>query len=546
MPQRIRYFAMILMLVVLGFLAASGCGSRQDSASESDPGEPVPGGTAVVALASEPDVLNSLVRTSAAAGMVLSLLQSSLVEMGEDLTWEPMIASHWAVAPDSLSIVYHMRPWRWSDGVALTSADVALSFELLRDPQIGSPRMDLLRDVVEVSTPDSATVCYYFARRIPDPVQATFHAVVPAHIVATLDRRAIGSWPLNRAPIASGPFRLADWEPGLQLVLEPNPFYPLDRPLLDRLVLRIVPDATARILALEAGEVDLVANVSPNAAKRLATNPTIRIDEVSGRVFAFLMWNVRRVELADPLVRRALSLAIERTRFVDDLLSGYAEPAASYLPPSLWNHHHGLEADPFRPDSAAALLDEAGWIDKDGDGVRERGGQTLSLEILYRSGDSLNENGAVVLRQNFADIGVDVMLRSAELATAVDFLRRGQFDAYWGEFQANLYADPSPLVRSGATDRFNFGGYANARVDSLLDAALAVSDRSEAQPLWEAIQEELARDQPAALVYYPRQVVATSRRLQDVRPHMLSPLNNAVEWWIAPHDRHWAAGPASK
>jgi peptide/nickel transport system substrate-binding protein len=232
---------------------------------------------------------------------------------------------------------------------------------------------------------------------------------------------------------------------------------------------------------------------------------------------------------------------MDRERFVTDLLAGHGQPAASYLPPALWNHHGDLAPDPCRPDSARALLAAAGWVDRDGDGVREREGRRLALELILRGGDPLLENGAAVLRQNLQDVGVAVTLRSLELATAVDFLRTGRFDAYFGEFQANLYADPSPLVASGATDRFNFGGYANARVDSLLGAALAVNDRQRSLPLWYALQAELHADQPAALLYYPRQVVAVNRRLRGVRPHMLSPVNNLFEWWIAPADRRWAA-----
>jgi peptide/nickel transport system substrate-binding protein len=301
-----------------------------------------------------------------------------------------------------------------------------------------------------------------------------------------------------------------------------------------------MPDETARVLALEAGEVDVVADVPAATARRLADHESIELHEVSGRVFGFLMWNTRRPQLAEPAVRRALSLAIDRHRFVDDLLGGFGEPAASYLPPALWNHHDGLAPDPFRPDSARAVLDAAGWRDTDGDGVRERHGQELTLEIIYRSGDSVRENGAVVLRQNLGDVGVEVSLRSLELATALDFLRHGRFDAYWGEFQANMYADPSPLVLSGATDRFNFGGYANARVDSLLMQARSCRDQSTALPIWNALQEELASDQPAALIYYPRQIVAINRRLRDATPDMLSPVNYLHRWWIAPQDRRWA------
>ena len=540
-------------LVIVGLLMAEmmlvGCRENPEpagSAAADSAAVPTTGGLAVVALPDEPGVLNSLIRTSAVAGTVLSLLQASLAEMGEDLAWQPMIADQWTVAADSLAITYHLRPWSWEDGRSLTAVDVQRSFELFRDPRIGSPRSDLLRAVTGVVVLDSVTIRYEFSTPQTQPVQTTVHAILPAHRTADLDPSDVANWPLNRAPVASGPFRLADWEQGHQLVLESNPRYPLARPWLDRVVLRIMPDQTARLLALETGEVDLVADVPAAAADRLARDPEISLREISGRVFGFVMWNVRRPTLADPHVRKALSLALDRRRFVDDLLGGRGTPAASYLTPALWNHHPDLPADPCLPDSARALLAAAGWVDRNGDGVRERDGRALSIEIIYRGGDSLRESGAAVVQQNLGAVGVRVDLRALELATALDFLRSGRFDAYFGEFQANLYADPSPLVMSGATDRFNFGGYGNARVDSLLTLALAEADRTRSRPLWYAIQEELAADQPAAVLYYPRQIVAVNRRIRDVRPHMLSAVNNIHEWWIAPENRRWATAPTPR
>ncbi len=538
----------LLLLLVASLLSCTvGCGDRGDrTAADQPPATPVAGGTAVVAISDEPDVLNALVRTSAVAGSVLSQLRATLAEMDEDLRWRPEIARRWVVAPDSLAITYHLRPWRWEDGTPLTAADVVLSHELLSDPRIGSPRADLLRAVTAAEAIDDTTVRYTFASPQARPVPATVHAVLPAHRVRDLPRDDLAAWPDNRRPLASGRWRLAAWEPGRQLVLAPNPHYPLGEPLLDRLILRILPDETARVLALETGEVDVVADLPGQAARRLATAPAVALHGISGRVFGLVMWNTARPLLADPAVRRALSLAIDRPRICQDLLGGFATPAASYLPPALWNHHAELAADPHDPLAAGELLEAAGWRDVDGDGVREKGGRLLALEIIYRGGAPGGGAVAAVVRQNLATVGVKVELRALELATALEFLRAGTFDAFLGEYQANLYADPSPLVASGATDRFNFGRYANAQVDSLLGAALAEPDRARARPIWWRLQEVLAADQPAAVLYYLEQVVGVRTRLRDVRPHMLSVLNNAHEWWIAPSDRRYASPPVDQ
>jgi len=160
-------------------------------------------------MGGDPDALNSLVRESAYAGIVLGEIQDGLAEMGEDLEFYPRIASGWDLAPDHLSITYHLKPWVWSDGQPLTARDVVSSFDLLRDERVASPLRGFHSVVRSVTALDSATVRYVFSQPIPDPVVRSIHALLPAHLTEGLDPSAVRSWPLNHQPLSSGDFRLA-------------------------------------------------------------------------------------------------------------------------------------------------------------------------------------------------------------------------------------------------------------------------------------------------------------------------------------------------
>ncbi len=516
------------LLVALLLIAAGGCGRDEGAVERTGRDD-----TAVIAFPAEPDNLNPLLYTSSYAGQILVLLMEGLVEMGEDLTYHPHIADTLIFSPDSLEVTVRLRPWSWSDGRPLTSRDVVRSVELYKDPVIASPRAGgRIANIDTVTALDPVTVVYRFREARPDLVPTLGHFILPAHVVDGLDPADVARWPLNVAPLSSGPYVLEEWDHDRRLVLVRNERYPGRRSRLRRLVFRIIPDVTARVVALETGEVDFLADVPPHLVSRLEKRADLRVERMPGRLTGQIYWNLERPLFSDRRVRRALSCAIDREAFVSGLLHGYARPAASPLPPALWAHDDSLPPDPYDPELAARLLDEAGWRDTDGDGIRDREGRPFRFTLLTRKGDPVRENGAVVIRDNLAAIGVDVRTRVMELSSAVALLRRGEFDAYLGVFSSRLTVDPSPLLSAAGRDKFNYGHYASSRADSLLAAALACRDRARARRLWQRWQRWIAYDEPMAFLYYPDIIVAYNRRLRDVRPHILSPYQNVVSWRV--------------
>jgi peptide/nickel transport system substrate-binding protein len=383
-------------------------------------------------------------------------------------------------------------------------------------------------------------VRYDFTRQLANYLFSTAHQILPLHKIAKLNPADVRSWPLNDHPLASGPFRLESWERNRELVLVRNEHYPGPPPYLDRLVFRIIPDETARVIALETGEADFMDDLPVAAAGRLSRSGEVSIHRVSGREYGYLMWNFRNPIFADPRTRKAISLAIDRSRFIDDLMGGFASPASSPLPPALWAHNPGIPADPYDPHQARQLLAAAGWEDQDGDGVLELAGQEFVFEILTRQGDPVRENGVVVIRENLRQIGILARPRILEHATSLAMVRKGDFDAYLGLWQASMMVDPSSQLHSESVDRCNYGHYCNAQVDSLIDLGLSLVEREEAKVVWDRLQQIVVADLPMAFLYYPEALHGVNKRLRNVRPHILSPFNNITEWWIAPADRKYA------
>jgi peptide/nickel transport system substrate-binding protein len=544
--HRYLYFLTGKCLMLLLLLSGVGCSSENKGEAENGIGmgakpleSAVPGGTAVIALANDPDALNPLLYTSSAAGMVYAEIHDGLTEMDEKLNYVPRIASDWKISPDRLSITYQLNRWRFSDGTPLTAFDVVHSYDLFVDPAVASPRRGRLREVERAVALDSFTVRYWFDRPQAEPLARTWHHVLPWHMIKDLSPQDVANWPINSHPLSSGEFELESWERNRSLVLKPNKEYPGVAPLLSRVVFQVLPEANTRVIALETGEVDLVAGLDPDAAERLAASGKIKIVSAGGRRFYYLNWNLANPVFADPRTRRALSLAIDRQLMVATLLKGYGAPATSPIPPVLWNHNDKIPAQSRDLNAARLLLNAAGWRDDDGDGILERNGTDLAFEIIARQGDPVRRDGAVILSAQLAEVGAKVSLRIMEHAASLSRVRSGNYDSYLGLLNANLFGNPAGYIASDATDQFNFGHYANSKVDSLLELASGEMEREKALSYWWQLQEVLQEDPPAAYLMYPDYLVGVSIRVQNVVPHLLSPVNNLARWWIAPSDRKY-------
>ena len=536
--MKIRLYTSLFFIAILAGLP--GCGESPDPAGGSGAAGPVDGGTVVIAFASEPDVLNPLLYRSAHAGQILVLLMDSLVEMGDDLVYHPWIARSLEPTGDGRGLTATLREWTWQDGTPLTAEDVVSSVALYMDPVIASPRSGgRLANIREIEALDPRTVRYIFHEVRADMVPTLGHFILPKHLTDTYAPGDVREWPINETPLSSGMFVLETWDHDRRLVLLRNETYKGRKPHVARLIFRIIPDETARWVELETGDVDFVEDVPTHVAARLGENPDIVVDSIDGRLVGQVYWNMELPIFRDRRVRKAFSLAIDRRRFVEGLMDGFARPASSPLPPALWAHDPDLAPDPHDPAAASRLLADAGWVDSDGDGIRERDGRRLSFTMITRKGDPVRENGLQIIRENLASVGAEVDGRVLEFSTAIDLVRSGRFDAYLGVFSARLAVDPSDLLASDAFDRFNYGHYASAAADSLMDLALSLTDRDQARPVWHAFQRLVAHDAPMACRYYPASLVAYNRRLSGVEPHILSPYNNIRDWWIAPASRKY-------
>jgi peptide/nickel transport system substrate-binding protein len=532
---------------VAAFVALLACGERAPNAARTGQY----GGTAVVAGYVDIRTMNPFATvTDLAKALQRYALLMPLVMLDSTLTPVPWLAESWdtaAVGADSLAITFRLRrDVRWQDGRPTTAEDVARTFALAMDPRsafVDAAALALFARQPEVL--DSFTVRFRL-RRHPDFLEAFFVLPpLPAHVIGAVPPDELARHAVGTQPVGNGPFRFAR-RSAQEWVLEANPDFPValgGRPYLDRLVYRTVPEQTSLITASLTARIDLAVSIRPPQVERLLASGDVRIVRFPVPNWIFLALNTRLPLFADRDVRRALAMAIDRQALVDGIMGGYNVRGRASVTPVHWAFDARREVR-FDPDSARLLLDRAGWIDRDGDGVREDAtGRPLRFRLKVWQGAGSYRELAEAIQAQLARVGVAAQPEVVEFNTYLEHVQgrdtgRGRvrnFDAAIGNWTDNLLRkDDSQLLHSRNRDSpRQWTGFNSPRIDFLLDTLAVTMQRAAARPLWSEYQQALIDESPLIFVFYAQGLNAVHERLQGVPDgDPRGPVAAVQRWWL--------------
>lgn len=501
MKRQIAY----LLLTLLAFSLAVLAGPQSAPAASRD--SPRYGGTLIKVLGADPSMFNSAITADHMVVSTGCLLYNGLVFIDRNGNPQPELAKSWEVNQGGLQFVFHLQPdAKWHDGRPFTAADVKFTMEEMLAKYHPRSKM-ALADVNSIETPDPHTVVIAF-RKVFAPflqVMACSEApILPKHLYEGTD---VLKNPHNtNNPIGTGPFKLVEFVRGDHLTFVRNPdFFVAGRPYLDRLILKIIPDAAGRLLAFEKGELDYIETsyFPKQEHQRLKNDPRFQwkmnttLPEEN-----YLMFNTERGPAKDRRVRQALMMAIDRKLVLERAAFGLGSPGRNPID-SRFSWAYNPEADyeklyPYDPSRAARLLDEAGYLKK-GDGTRF----TMTIVVMSEQPDL--PASAEVVRSNWKDIGVDVKLEAVE--RQVMYQRVYNTRNYDATVQSYTSAgDPAiGIHRVYRTDTsrkpwVNPTGYSNPVIDDLFAKASSVVDLKERGKYYKQANRILAEDVPTVVL----------------------------------------------
>ena len=477
----------VIMLIGL-LLAACGGGTQATEAPAVEATEAateapaVSGGTLTLGIAIEPETLDPGDAVYVQEQFILMNIFDSLLSISPDGELHPALAVAWEPNADYSEFTFTLREdVTFHDGTPFTAEAVKASFDHINSEAIlESGGKSLLQDhsYVETVVVDDYTVTVKFGASYPLFLRDAARQWLSISSPAALEEFGAD---YGRNPVGTGPFKFVQWDAQSQIVLERNPDYNWGPEFaahqgpahLDQVVFRILPEAATRLTAFETGEI-LVASEPPSLdAIALADSGTASIETFAQPgIPAILMINSAKAPTDDLNVRKAMILAVNQEELAQTAFQSLGLPATSVISPTTWAYDEAAASMySFNLDEAKRLLEESGWVDSDGDGIREKDGATLTID--WPDNPAWSEAFNELLIGYLAEAGFDVQYRSMDDGAAYEELLAGNYTLvymYWTR------PDPSPLRYLFHSENNNGGGAWSNFTDADLDEALADAD----------------------------------------------------------------------
>jgi peptide/nickel transport system substrate-binding protein len=510
------------------------------------------GGTFIESTFADAEILNPILSVDTSSAQVNTYLYNTLVALDpDDASVIPELAERWEVSDDNLTYTFYLRQdVLWHDGEPFDANDVKFTFDSILDPDINSPRRSVLEDLL---TPEQVVVLDdYTIQFTLSQVDAPFlvskiapRGIIPEHILGGLTGEEFNAAEFNTlAPVGTGPFMFREWVKDDHVALVKNPDYFGGEPNLDFIYYKIVENQTVLYAQLQTGEVDY-GGVTAALWEDAQQQENLECKAYPNYGFNFYVYQLdpeKSPLFLDVRTRQALLYALDRQAIVDSIAMGLGDVAHSSQPPISWAHNPDNEPRyDYDPEKAKELLEEAGWKDEDGDGVREahgvegvEDGTPFTFEIHTNAGNEERESLIVTMQQYWNEVGVGAETAFIEWnALLAELTETYEYEVIMVGFSWGTDPDQKTMWHTDSYGGgFNMNTYSNPRVDELLDAALLTTDQEERKEYYYEVQQIIAEEVPAPILYFRRSTVCYNDRVHEIYPNAIDIRGYAHEWWV--------------
>ena len=529
-----KFLALLILNLVVG------CNNSQnlDNTNYDDPALPESGGALTNAMIGEPNNLIAMIAGDSASSAIAGQIFNSLLKYDENLGFEGDLADSWTISDDYKKITFNLKQdIKWADDEPFTCEDVLFTWKKVTDPDTRTPYGSDYQLVSSASCANN----HIFIAEYDEPYAPALETWASLHILPEhlLKNENINDTYFSLNPTGSNYYALDEWTTGQQVKLKTNPNSIHGRPLLEKKITRIIPDLSSQFMELIAENIDLM-NINPIQYSRVfpsrsELNDKINLYKEMGNGYTYFGFNLKKKPFNDVNIRKAISYAIDKEEIINGVLLGLGEEITSPYKPGTYWENKSINKISFDVSKSRELLEKSGY-QLNTNNIYEKDGKPLAFEILTNQ-NKQREMTAVLIQRRLQDIGIDVSIRVIEWASFVNrFIKTGEFEAVVLGWSLSLDPDQYSIWHSSqqGPGQFNFIGYNNPRVDTLLENGRKELDNEKRKQIYDEFSKIIYDEQPIIYLYAGYGLTAIHKKIKGVKK--ITPpagvFHNDYEWYI--------------
>ncbi|CAG7856908.1 Oligopeptide-binding protein AppA [biofilm metagenome] len=482
--------------------------------------------------------ITPLISTDAYAASIQGYVLESLLTRNPDtLAWEGLIAKSWQISDDGLVITFQLRDdVKFSDGEPLTAEDVVFTFDFIMNEVIQAPRERAYLDKIkQVKANGKYEVVFSFKEPYFEALSLSGSmSILSQHFYSVYLKEPQKFNESKGLLIGSGPYKLADpksWTPdkGNVELLRNDHYWGDVQPSFNRILWKIIQNDSARLTTFRNGDIDSYSS-RPVEYQTLKNDKQIIAKSLNFEYmppivgYSYIGWNQERAgkatRFADAKVRLAMTYLTDVDRIIKDVFLNYSEPAVSPFSNTSKQHDNSLQPYGFSVEKAKSLLQEAGYEDRNGDGVLEtKAGEKFEFKLTYLESNEDTKRMVLLLKDLYAKAGVRLIPFPQEWPVMLENLDKKDFDAITLGWTSGIETDlyqifHSAQIRDNGDNRIS---YSNPKLDKLIEEARRTVDETKRMPLWQQAERILYEDQPYTFLMRRKSLLFVDKRIHNLQ-----------------------------
>jgi len=535
----------IFIIIVLLVIGQIGCAPRttqpEDGTAEEE--QPVKGGKLVFAGV-EAKTFNPILNNDRDTYHFLKLVFESLVDYDESLKIKPVLADKWETLNSETAYKFYLKKGvKWHDGTEFTSKDVVFTLDYLKklkednEESIYTANIDRITYYEAI---DDYQLNVVFDQKFNSVLDIMTFPILPGHLFETPEM--LTNREVEFSVIGTGPYKLKEYEKLKFIDLEENLDWWGEEPYISEIEMRFVVDEATALTSFKSDKVDAVIATYPDW-DRYAQGGKAVIKEFVTNKYDFLGLNFDNPVFQDKLLRRAIQYGIDRNRIIDKIYLKHAVKVDVPIPPYSWLYTDGQPSYDYDPEKAREMLEEAGWMDRDNDGMLEKEmdgvKRDLSFTLTVNSDNPKRLEAAKIIQENLTALGMNVDLEELPWEGLKEKVFKKQFDAAILGWNLAKYLDLSFAFHSQQIEEgSNFISFNSQNMDDLLQKDFRATDEETREKTSSEVQKYIREELPYNSLYFKTAALLVKKRVKgDIEPREYNIFLNINKWYI-PEDLH--------